>query len=394
MEQSFDVNALKEPVEDIILPAAPVAAATATVEPKKEEAVVEDKDKLPELTEEQKAAKEKEKPDAAAATDNGGTEASQADKDAAAAAKETKVEGPTPAELKAQATAELLKKYGLANEQELEEKLKPKVELTAEEQKKAIEQYEADLNQYAVKHNLLGLEEIKQLHSVTQASDEVLARARFESAHKVAQPDATPEQIDQAYKLFYHLDSEVPALKALGEQAIKTEAQEVRQSLQSKMDGVKEVFDDTRARTAKVPAFKALVQSSLKEFIPEQLEIAVTGDDKVVYKIDPAIETQIEKSLVSDELFNSFYKQGNTQPMKELLKAKIESQIHQAHRDAMFKTIYDAGVSKGLKEGSGVGATAPFGLNKDGTKAVEVVGDDTNLSAADNAKLARIFGGQ
>lgn len=302
---------------------------------------------------------------------------------------------PTAEELKKQATEELLREAGVSSLEELKEKLKPKVELTEAQKREEAEKYEVNVDKYAVDNKVMTLEEIKALNNALKATDEQLAFAQYEVKYKEANKDATPEQIKQAFNLFYHIDATDETLKAAGAEAMKERASAMRNTLASKREMAKEAFDDHTMRSSKIPGYKQTIQSALKEYVPEQLEFnSGDGDDKVVFKVDPKQKTDLEKSLVGEETFEAYLKDGNSQQVRLLLKDKIEGLLLLKNKDLIIKTAYDAGVQKGTKQGSTTGATNSFAMNNNGGKPVEVDNDDTNLNQSEKDKLGVLFGGQ
>lgn len=302
---------------------------------------------------------------------------------------------PTAEELKRQATEELLKEAGVTSLAELKEKLKPKVELTDEQKREAAEKYEVNVDKYAVDNKVMSLGEIQALNNAMKATDEQLAFAQYEKNFKEAKKDATAEEIQQGFKLFYHVDATDEVLKNNGAAAMKERADAMRNQLASKRNMAKEAFDDHSMRSGKIPGYKQTIQSAVKEHVPEQLEFSAgEGEDKVVFKVDAKQRGEIEKLLVGEETFDAYLKDGDSQQVRNLLKDKITGLLILKNKDLIIKTAYDAGIAKGRLSGSGTGATNSFALNNNGAAgAVVVDGDDSNFSPQEKDKLGLLFGG-
>lgn len=287
------------------------------------------------------------------------------------------------------AQQELFKALGVSTLEELQERLKPKVEETPEQIADRNKRYSADLDAFAIKNNLITRDEIVKLETLKQTDPQQIVFSDFAKTYKEANAEATPEQVTAAFRLAYHLDSETPSLKTHGESLINRDANAIVKSLESKYTSAKETFDSEVQQRSKMPAFKSLIKTSLDKFVPPKLELDLGGDQKVSFDIDPSIKAEIEKFLVNNQTFEEFNQQGSSLQMNESLKARIDGYVFQKNRDAIFKTIFDAGKATGLKQGSTTGAQNPFPLNASG-QPVPVVTDA--LTPEDVNKVSRLFG--
>lgn len=296
--------------------------------------------------------------------------------------------------IKNEAQAELFKKLGVKDMTELQEKLKGTQEESPEQKKDREERYTANLHQYAVTNKVMSLGEIKALTIMEKQTDEELARQAFGEKFKKTKADATAEDIDTEFKLFYHTEATVDTLKKAGAEDIKAIADGMRAALTNKLAKAKEAFDDTSNRKTHIPAYKQLIQQSLKDNVPESLELLSPKDsEKVFLKIDPKIKEDIEKFLVNEETFDTFLAHGGSQQTTDMLKARTDAYLRSKLQTEIYSAIYEAGKSAGGKNGSGTGATASFTNNQGaGDKKVEVNADD-DLKPEEKDKLAGLFGG-
>jgi hypothetical protein len=115
------------------------------------------------------------------------------------------------------------------------------------------------------------------------------------------------------------------------------------------------------------------------------------GDERVVFDIDDSIRADVEKFVVNNSTFDEFKQAGATQQLSDTVKARIEGYLMVKHRARIFASIFEAGKAIGLKNGSNVGATAPF--QTPAANQVLPVNTDS-ITADDDAKAARLFGGR
>lgn len=291
------------------------------------------------------------------------------------------------------ATKKLLEKFGVSTVEELEEKLKPPV-VETEEAKQIREQKDTlALHDFAVTNKLLSLDEIKKLDEVTKADDESLAMNRFSEVFKTQKKDASKEEVEQAFKLFYHVDSTDEALKESGKASMKETADGVRNTLKAKMDEAKESFTDHVGRKAQIPGYKKAIKEAITTNIPEEVElIPGDGDAKVSFKVTAEEREAIEKLVVNEETFDLFRKHGNSQQVKDSLKDRIAGLLFLKNREKIFSTIFEAGQAAGKKGGSTTGASASFQNTNNGAAPVQVVNND-DITPEETEKLSKLMGG-
>lgn len=283
----------------------------------------------------------------------------------------------------------MFKSLGVNSLEELQEKLKPPVVETPEQIAQRERQYNAELDAFAIKNNLITKDEIVQLETLKKADPQSVVFSQYAEAYKAKHTDATPEQVSAAFRLAYHLDSETPAFKEHGESLIKNQYDSIVNSLEGKYTTAKDSFHSEVTQRSQMPAFKSFIKSSLDSFVPSKLELVTDGDVKVTLDVDPALRAEIEKELVNNDTFNQFTGSKDAQQLRDAVKAKIEGSLQRRHFEAIKKTIYEAGKAAGMKQGSTTGATHPFPLN---TTPVTPVPVEVGITKADDARLANIFG--
>jgi len=297
----------------------------------------------------------------------------------------------TPEQIKQLATTDLLKGLGVTSLDELKELIKPKETLTDTEQQARLQAYESNLDNFAVTKKLMTRDEILELGNIAKAPATDLAFADFSKKFKETKADATPEEIQQSYKLFYNTESTDEHLKKLGEKAIEDKAKEIRSVLETKRTSAKAAFDDVQMRKSKVPGFKQAIQTAMKENLPEKIELLkVDGAESIVFNIKDEDRTALEQFLVTDENFNE-YLSGDAQQMAKSLKDNIEGFLYLRNKDKIYNTIFEAGKAIGTKAGSNTGATASFKETKDNEAGSAIAVKTDDLSPEDVGKLAGLF---
>jgi hypothetical protein len=288
---------------------------------------------------------------------------------AAAAAK-------TPEEIKAdellaqkeQIRKEMLEERGFTSVDEDKKLKNPDKPETDEEKARRIEIQEADFLKFAVEGQKLTLAEINSFKhlSALPVQDVVYNdfANEFKELHKDRKGDdgaadpVTDDELREAFEEAYHTTSENPAIKAAGERAIKARAKELLGTTEGKYTAAKEEYDGYVARKAKIPEYKAMVQSALKEAIPQKFTHTVDGREFSV-ELDGTDFTDIENKLKNDNVFSQFFNGTDQQGLRTSIIADAKRQIAEKYlakiAEVANRTGYDAGVKAGK-----VGARAPF----------------------------------
>lgn len=374
----------------------PIGGETATEQPPteqietarlaKEEA---DKNKTPDQIEEERIAAEEAKANEGKTPDQIAAEKKTSDEKAAAENIE---------KIKNEARAEFLKSFGVKTETELKEKLNPTVADTPDQAKAKEEQYTANLLNFATKENMFTASEFATLQNLKHTSDNDLAFNYFSEQYKeinkdrhiegVASP-VTEDEIKEAFNQQYHITSEDPGLKSIGEKQIKSAADAKRSDLEAKYNEAKATYDDYAYRDKNSAPFINFVNKTITDSIPTQLK--VTGKDGVEINIPISNVDikEIEKALVNDKTFEDFLANGETAIAKEAISRTVEVYLWSKNKETILNTVRDVSYDAGLKVGK-VGATAPFDSNKKPTAIVS--GTENELSKSEKEKLKASFG--
>lgn len=295
--------------------------------------------------------------------------------------------------------AKFLKSFGAETEEELKEKLNPTKPKTAEQLAEEANIYNVNLAKYAIENKVFNNDEWLQVQNMRKATDTDLVYNNFAAEYKEANKDrkledkpfpVTDEEIKDRYNELYHVDSENAALKKEGEKNLALKAKAIRDPLETKLNDIKEIYDNEQAEIRTVPEFKKFFQSVLATAIPEKLEFG-TGDDKVVFDLSKVIdkaafETVLIKEIGNDE-FTDFKKGKGTPEQRARIARKVNMELLYQFKDDIAKENFKAGISKGTK-------TAAVGSNTKFTepgKNQQQQGQKVTVTAEDNAKVAKAF---
>jgi hypothetical protein len=345
--------------------------------------------KSPEQIEQEKAAAELEATNAGKTPEQIAEEKKAADEKAAA----DNIEN-----IKKEARAEFLKSFGVTTEEELKEKLNPTKQDTPEEKAAKEEQYTANLLNFATKEKLFNATDFATLQNLKQTPDTDLALNVFSEQYKelnkdrqvegVANP-VTDDEIKEAFNLQYHINSEDPALKSIGEKQIKNVADGKRSDLEAKFTEAKLTYDDYAYREKNSAPFISFINKTVTGSIPAQLEFEGKNDTKIVYNIKDVDVKELEKIFVNDKAFDDYLANGESQSAKDYIAKTVEVYLWNKNKDAILKTVRDTSYDAGQKAAK-VGATAPFDSGK--TPPPPKSGTGNEHTPAELAKLKESFG--
>lgn len=283
---------------------------------------------------------------------------------------------------------EMFATLGVKNIEELNAKLKPPAVETPEQKEARLDREKASIDSYATTNNILTRAEIITLEKDNATPDEDLVFAAYEKQQKEKNKDILAETIKQNFRLLYHLDSTEDTLKEVGAGLLKNAADDLRKPLNEKYETAKQDYTDKQQSLGKMPAFKTFIQTSMVELIPEKITLTGKDSEAVTFDIPKTIVPELEKFLVTNDLFDLF--NSDSQQAKALVKDKIDGFLFLKHREQMFKTVYDAGISAGTEQGSTTGATAPFNVGAGGGAGAG--GAETELSAEETARAGTLLG--
>lgn len=304
-------------------------------------------------------------------------------------------------EIRKEERAKFLKSFGVETEEELQQKLNPTKPKTAEQLAEEANIYNVNLAKYAIENKVFNNDEWLQVQNMRKAPDADLVFNNFAADYKEANKDrtledkpfpVTEEEIKDKYNELYHVDSENEALKKEGEKNLALKAKAIREPLETKLNDIKEIYDNEQAEIRTVPEFKKFFQSVLATAIPEKMEFG-TGDDKVVFDLSKVIdkaafETVLVKEIGNDE-FADFKKGKGTPEQRARIEKKVNMELLYQFKNEIAKENFKAGISKGTK-------TAAVGSNNKFTEPDkrQQQGQKVTVTDADNAKVGAAFNGR
>lgn len=315
-------------------------------------------------------------------------------------------QAPLSAEQKDELLQAYLAEQGLGTLEELKA-LKTKSaenpETEAQRQQR-LEDYNNQVTAFGLSQQLLTKTDIQELENVSLLDDRSLARKEFADEYRQANKDrldehghkdpVTEEEIEDSFEEFYHLYSDAPALKARGEKMIQQMATQLRSAAQGKFEAAKAGFEAKAHKDAHVPLFSKFLQESLQKAIPESLTIFQEGDQQVKFTLKDDTGklkynlAELEKLFVNDAVYEQFLASDDKSGLEKYISQTVLSQLHETNKGEMAKLIYEQGRNAGRKEGSSVGAKAPF---KSAQGVPPVPTTDKVMTDADKSNLKSQF---
>jgi hypothetical protein len=317
---------------------------------------------------------------------------------------------PKPKELTQEEKDTIFKQYladnGFASIDEIKDLKRRSEEKpeTPEEKEKRMADYNREMMAFGIKQNILTNSDIASIENLSKLEDKDIAYNEFAADFKEANKDrlkegtnepdtVTEEEIKTAFEEFFHLESDVPALKLSGEKMMKERAAAIRNASESKLANAKTKYDAEVHKSTHLPAFNNFLDQTIDGAIPEQLDLYGEGDSKIVFKLTNAAgkplydKQEIKKLFVADEVYNMYLRENDRPKLVEYINDTIQTHIEKTNKPAIRKLIYDQGKSDGLREGA-VGAKVPF-ESKEKLPPVKI--SDTELTQADKNKTREQF---
>ncbi len=278
----------------------------------------------------------------------------------------------TEAKLEAAALKKILDKLGVTTLDELAAKMPGKVE-TPEEVTKREQNLKANVAQFAVKHNILSMDEITSFENLKKQDKRDLAYNAFAADYKETHKDrtevdgdtkvpVTSAEIDDAFNDFFHLNSDNTALKKSGEKQLDAYAKSVMGDTEEKYNDTVEAYKEYEARKNYFPTFKNAIKE-IAASVPAELSWG-EGEDKVVFATDKLDKAAIEKLYSTDAAYDAFYNAKGDPNTIESLRKEFNNRLIVNNIDAIVKNAHAVGRDLGKKEGSDVGAKNPFNDKK------------------------------
>ncbi len=294
--------------------------------------------------------------------------------------------------LKAQAQKELLESLGITDLDALKAKLKDPE--TPEQVAARQLEYNKKLQLWAIEKGVFTPQDFVEVDRIKDSPDHDLAYESFASEYLAINKDrkdtdgealvVSPEEIEEAFNEYYHIESDNQALKTKGEKSIASRANEIRAGVVDKFEQAKLEFNEQEERRVNVPNFQKFIKTTLDSAIPAEIVLNEGDEDtKVVFSLKDVDRAAIEKELMNNPLFERFHTEGATPELIKEVSEKIQKDYYWANRSKINAELYEKAVGHGMKKGSAVGAEAPFKSHKT-TPIVAVKG----LDAEDKKKLS------
>jgi len=301
---------------------------------------------------------------------------------------------------------DFLESYGLSSADELKALQKKAAEFPETEEEKAakIEEYNNSVTAFGIQQKIISSADVAAIESIKGQDDRDIAYKEFAAAYKeshktrtkensVELDPVTEEEINEQFESFFNLDSDNAGLKTMGERLMKERADQIRNSTLSKLDVAKQKWDAEVHKNTNVPAFKTFLRETVTQAVKDQITLFEEGSEKVVFNLKddqgkPLYDiSEIEKSFVSDFVYDTFLKDADKSNIKSFIEQGVSNQIYMSNKEQINKLIYQQGKAAGKKEGA-IGAEAPF-QDKKVPKAVEVT--EMSLTEADTTNLKNQF---
>jgi len=264
-------------------------------------------------------------------------------------------------------------------------------ELTPEQIAKNQEIEKADFRKMAIERDLLKEDDFKNYETIQQKKDLELVKEDFEKEFKEKNPDAEPEDIEDAFNQQYHLNSENEVLKNRGQKLLEKEAKELRTPYESKYKNAEDVWKQEKDVKSNIPEFNKFIDDIIKENTPDKLPFKVK-DGETDIEIDTDLtedqRKEIEKIFKNNKTFYSFAtNKDKRDELKAQVAKKINGYIKINNFDKAAQRSFEVGVGIGTKRGSDAGATNPFALQQ-GLNAPAGGGTKTRGLEESNDKIA------
>lgn len=297
-------------------------------------------------------------------------------------------EGAAPEKTLSQLSEAEIKEAGFNNVEELKAHLQKLKEdnISPEEKAKRQNKDEGAFLEYATRNDLVSIDDYNRFSSIKDIPDSDLVFARFSADHKDDNPDATPDEIRDAFETEYKLNSENAKAKARGEAKITKEARELRLPLEETVKSAREAYQSELSLKAKVPDYDRFINSVVNDVLKENEFTAFTikeGEEEIVVKgsITPEEKENIAKMFKNPKTFERFVN-GKPDELKATLEKKVRGVIRNAKMDEVQKQIWEAGKGFGTKQGSNIGATNPFHNQQKSNEAPVITLDSSNAKIA------------
>lgn len=248
-------------------------------------------------------------------------------------------------------------------------KKEPEKAKTPEELAKEKVIYDANLIQFAATTGDLKPEDFTKLDTLRSKADRDLVFERFSADHKEDNPDADPDEIQNAFDEEYKIKSVNDKVRQRGEQRMAKEAGEIRTPLTSSYEKVKGRFDSENEVRQNYPAFSSKVDEITAASIPTKIDVFKDkdGEEEVSVDLDLTdaqrkdIAEKVAKKMNSPKTY-ALYKEGKLEDIQKKTQEVAEALIWKEYRQDALKKVAATYNERGIKKAK-VGPNNPFPLN-------------------------------
>lgn len=266
-------------------------------------------------------------------------------------------------------------------------------EKTPEEVKKEQEKEKAEFLKYAVENDLLSLDDYTKNESLSVKADADLVFEQFIQDFKEENPDITDdaelaEAAKEEFNKTYKLDSTNEKAKEKGLAKLAKEANEIRSPYKSKIEQAKSSFEEERQVREKMPSFEKFVDQQISKVALDKVPFKIKkGDEEIVVEVEL---TKEDKEAIAKEFKSpkTFYKYSKSpEEAEKSLEKKINGWVRVNKMEQAIEKALEIGEGRGIKQGSNVGAEAPFAVRQG--QRLSAVKSGLSLEQS-NERLAKI----
>jgi len=279
----------------------------------------------------------------------------------------------------------LLKEHGLSSVEELDQFLKKAKEpaKTPEQIQKEQEVYNSGLVDFAVKNDLLKLDDVVTLESMKKKSDEDLVFDQFAKDIKdeiLEDPEITDDsteeeilgKIKDAFEKEYPLNSQNEKVKQRAEAKLAKAAKEIREPFERSFTNAKSRYDDEISVRNEYPKYQSAMQKLITDTVPGKIDFFSDkdGDQDILADIPLSdddkknIMDQLREKIVNNPETFILHKSGKVDQIRQNIKDQLDLIIYRNYAETGKKKIAETYMSLGIKKGSDTGASNSFATNQ------------------------------
>jgi hypothetical protein len=206
----------------------------------------------------------------------------------------------------------LLSEVGVKSVDELKEwknKLAPK----EEEKQPSEDEVEAAVIDFGVKKGRK-IDEFHKARDVQSKTDRDLVFEKFASKEKAKHPNITDEKIEHLFNKKYHLEeidtdlydedsaSELKMLREVGEDALKEEAESIRESFLRPVKETKSAFEEFTKNQKREETILKEFRTEYFDKVPDKFPFQIGESETIEYEIEPEYKRELQQKL-----FNAYH---------------------------------------------------------------------------------------